>query len=377
MIIRRAQASDAFSLMRLYQLAPNALNRDSLLVSYNDLIANLESPQCLWLVAEDKNDLVAAVSIQKDTDQYLYRFNRLYFLKTYENDRSFISDFFDFILNTLHEEKAQILYTVTRLLSPALQEVAREKGFKLLGLFPNSLGGEYLRLVGLQAYFFQGVLSEKNRYQQFSLHPMLEGLYGLVKRECNLSNLNISKVVTSVENSQYPTPSPLEYIVAPFYILEKFEELKEMKSLSIHFYPFQNPNAVIVDPKDQVAVFLRVYPELRYAMIIGERILSPINPTVLYRQVAQVLREKNISHIEMINDSADIYGVEAITQAGFVPCAYFPSLKRIEDQRRDFIVFSRCYEKIFESDFHTSEIHAIYSAYLQEFRKIESSYSFY
>jgi hypothetical protein len=239
MNFRALKESDLFSLMKLYQLS-KTLNKDLLLTNYQELLLNFQREDTLWFCIEENQELLSAVCLLIDREQSICRIHRFYTLDSFRDSDEFNSFFWTELLNNLQKEGLQVLYTVTKNLSTSQQKTSRDKGFKLLGVFPN-FHGEFLKLVGLTAYFFEGVLQK--RYKNFLLHPKLEKLYSVSKKECNLNDLRL------FDKPPYDRPQnqtiQLECIEAPQFVLEKFLNLKQKKVISIHFYPFQLPHKSI------------------------------------------------------------------------------------------------------------------------------------
>jgi hypothetical protein len=71
----------------------------------------------------------------------------------------------------------------------------------------------------------------------------------------------------------------------------------------------------------------------------------------------------------MINDAADALGTEALIQAGYLPCAYFPALKKQNNVRRDYVVFARSFENFFYPDL--GKIAPVYRQYLRQYYEYE------
>ncbi|MBI4404993.1 MAG: hypothetical protein HY537_12575, partial [Deltaproteobacteria bacterium] len=188
------------------------------------------------------------------------------------------------------------------------------------------------------------------------------------RSHCNLAPLPVAQVKKS-DAASFETLPTLEIIVAPAFVQSRFQKLKERKFLSVHFYPFQKPNILVTDPEQTIEIFIKAFPEMRFGAIIGERVERMVYPPALYKAISQILRRKNISYFEIINDAADTQGIDYILKAGFVPSAYFPSLKRSGEARRDYVVFGKCYEKfIMESTLTNPHLN-----YLSEYEKCEKS----
>ena len=135
-----------------------------------------------------------------------------------------------------------------------------------------------------------------------------------------------------------------------------------------NFYPFYKPNCLIMDPNQDIEIFVKLNPERKFAAIIGEHLNITVRPVELYLAVQQLLKQESISYIEIINDAADTFGIECILKAGFTPCAYFPAFKKQGDSRRDYVIFGKSFEYLCRPDLNE---HPAYKDFYQEYIKIE------
>jgi len=366
---RRAEVKDVLALMRLHQMASSNVFTDPLLLDYRALVKNVESGDSAWIVADAKGSLLAAISIELDTDNRLAKISRLLLDPAWVDSGAVLHQALPLLVHYLKEKGIEVLYTTTRTLSLAQQQLTLKLGFRLIGIFPNAQGADPLKLNGLSAYYFDSVLQEK-RQADHRLHPRIVLLYDLVRKNCDLPPLPVAEVSELPRTENVPLPS-LETIFAPDFVAHRFRTLKERRSLSVDFYPFQQPNALISDSEQRMEIFVKLVPERRFAAILGERLDLQVNPTDLYHEVSLMLNARGISFIEVINDAADYAGLESMVQAGFVPCVYFPAFKRQGESRRDFVVLARSFERILGSQRHPSIVDPQYLAFLQQYYRVD------
>jgi len=366
---RRAEANDVFALMRLHQMSAGNVFTDPLLLDYHALLKNVESGDSAWIVADARGSLLAAISIELDRDNRLAKISRLLLDPTWVDSGAVLRQALPLLVHYLKEKGIEVLYTTTRTLSLAQQQLTLKLGFHLIGIFPNAQGADPLKLNGLSAYYFDSVLRDK-RQADHVLHPRLTTLYDLVRKNCDLPALPVAESADLPVAEFQPLPS-LETIYAPDFVSHRFRKLKERRSLSVTFYPFQEPNALISDPQQRMEIFVKLVPERRFAAILGERLDLQVNPTELYHEVALMLNARGISFIEVINDAADRTGLESMMQAGFVPCVYFPAFKCQGESRRDFVVLARSFERILGSQRQPSIVDPQYLAFLQAYYRVD------
>ncbi len=369
---RRAQPEDAFAIMKLYQLACSATPDDPVLLNYRLLLKDIESPLSKWLVADREGELLAAFSLMLDPENRLAKLNRVVLQPEWNDSVQLLGDALPLLIQYL-QGQVEVLYTTTRYLTLEQQELTLRMGFKLLGIFPNAMGADQFRVNGLSAYFFEGTLSDR-RLATFHMHPVLAPFFETVRKQCDLPAL---EVVAPREERRFQTEPipPLEILFAPNFVRDRFESLRDKKSIAIHFYPFQEPNALITGLHQKVEIFVKVIPEMRFAAIIGERLDHPVDPVDLYKAVSLLLNRHNISYIEMINDAGDSHGIDCLLKAGYLPVAYFPSFKRQGDRRRDYVILSRSFDRLFAMGPVHGTVNPLYIEYLTNYFRLEEKAS--
>ncbi|MBI4667717.1 MAG: hypothetical protein HY747_00800 [Elusimicrobia bacterium] len=342
---RQAAARDAAGLMRLYRKSAVSIGEDLHILDVKELTQSLASKDNLWILACRDRGCAAAVMLRLEAGHGLAKIERLYADPADKNSGRVFKAALRFLISYLEKNTAvDIIYCTTRTLTPSQLALTVELDFKMLGIFPGAFGSDESRINGLTAHFLRGVLKTR-RHHRFALHPALKSLYEIVRRECGLEPLAAvapADLDFSLNTNELP---PMELLRAPLLIARRFDILRQKKSLSANFYPFQEPNALLTDPDQRLEVFLRIFDDMRFAVIIGERLDLPVNPVTLYRRIVTMLHNQGITYIEVINDAADFKGIDCILKASFIPCAYFPCLKKHEEIRRDYAVFAKSFEK--------------------------------
>jgi hypothetical protein len=360
---RTAVPGDTFPLMHLYQLSSEDILRDPLFLDYRALRASIESDNEIWIIAERGSESVATASLLVDPEQRLCKIQRIYCAADLDDREMLEKQMIRFMIEKT-TGAADIIYSTSRCLSMSQMAQAEEAGFKVLGFFP--IASQASEISGLVAYFLEGVLEEM-RYAGFSLHPTVLPFYNILRRRISLPE------ITAGDNNLICKEAPailpdLEVISASRFVARRFQRLRERKQLSNNFYPFQEPNTLICDPEGKIEIFAGVYPEKRFAAIIEERLEVPVHPAGLYNRVALMIRGEHIAYIEVIVDAADSAAIDLMLQAGFLPCAYFPCLKRHEETRRDFVVMGRSFENL---HYMASAMTKSYGEFISEYFKLE------
>ncbi|MCC7439987.1 MAG: hypothetical protein IT285_00040 [Bdellovibrionales bacterium] len=365
---RRATAADVWELMRLHQVCTSDPAREPAMVNHHRVRDGITGSADFWAVAETGKGLQAAIFVMEEPAQRLGKIHRMYVDPAVKDPEATAVDLLRWLVTDL-ESRATIdlLYTTTGKLSQRQVELTAKLGFRMLGIFPNAMSADNSKMNAIAGYFFGDMLKTR-RKGGHRLHPVIKPFYDIVRRQCGLENLEIREPGdTSQPGLERITE--LELIEAPKFVATRFARLNEKKTLSVSFYPFQVPNAILTGPLQEIEVFVTIVPEIRFAMVIGERMDRPVDPVSLYATVAERLRARGVSYVEVINDAADGVGTELLLQAGFLPSVYFPALKRHGDTRRDYVVFGRAFEK---NALRPQDLSPVLQEFWEEYRALES-----
>lgn len=344
-LMRRAQVSDADAIQTLYQRVAADPFEDRLLLRREELVQNLGSSNWFWIVETDSSDrLKGFVYAHLDSLQGLCKLQRLYTedSKDLESARRLL----EFMCQEVENDPRHfsMIYTTTRTFSKDLQAMTFALGFRLLAVFPTAQGVDPTGINGLTALYFSKNQSLEKRDVSFRLHPILEKHFALAAKALNLKAQPVADLSHQRPDFRTAIPS-LELIEAPHFVARKYQILRERRFLSHTFYPFSEPNAMLVDPDQKIEVFVRLISTLGFATVITEKLEVPYDPVKLYTRVAQILHQAGYRYVEVLNDAGDVEGIEAIRRAGFFPTGYIPGFKKQGEYRRDFGIFANSLEK--------------------------------
>lgn len=365
--MRRAEKRDIFPLMNLNQIAKVQDYEGDLFLDYEAVGASLEDPTAFWVVAESSTGLLGVISTLIDSEQEICKIYCCRLDPSYKDNDTLFKDLLSFLLQSLREHKVpfDILYTTTRALTLHQQQLTIDLGFKILGIFPSAMTLDASRLNGLTVWFEPDVL-KKRRFVDFSLHPGLAMLYELAKEEAKLSNIAVADIMELPTLPEDPVP-PLEMIDAQKFVSRQFTLLKKRSFLSSSSFPFHYPNILITDEDMNVSIFAKFVPQYRFAVIIAEHLKAPANPVQLYKTIAKMLYEKNVSYIEVVIDAADVIAIDSIIRAGYLPCSYFPCFMKHGPMRRDYVIFAKTFERVWET---LPDVRHRYLDFLREYYRV-------
>lgn len=346
---RLAGENDVWPIMALYQKAGSTFTNDSLFLDAEVLRVALASPDSIWVVAERGSTISNVLSILVDANQGLAKISRVMINPELSQKSDDLRASIRHGIRLLEEQSlADVLYCSTMTVPRQFLDVTLEEGFRILGIFPNALGADQSRLNGLTAYYLGDCL-QKKRFNDFALHPQIQPFYEVARRELDLPSLSTA-VPGRPEIDSDLRDVQLETLNAPNLVAKRFENLKRKHKQVTDFYPFTQPNLLICDADEDVQIFARVTASNRFAAIVAEDLMRPVNPVQLYQSTIEVLRSLNVSYVEIINDAADTIGNQWILDASFVPCGYIPAFKRQNEMRRDYVVFCKSFEYVCRPD---------------------------
>jgi hypothetical protein len=372
---REAIAADVFSIIRLYLKSHSIDESDGLLTDYRNLETAILDSNSLWILTEIEGDTVAMISSRIDLEQRICKITRMLTDPDAANYQGVTKNSLRHFLTYLRHKfpGIDVIFTTTVTMTLAQQKVTLDEGFSIFGVFPNLLGEDNSQLNGVSALFCNDVL-EDHRQGSFQLHHVIGPFFKIAQRQVNLADVLIASPADVQEKvkkfgSEFDQVIPaLECIDAPEFVKGRFNSHRFRQSQIVSFYPFYSPNCLITDPEQLCEIFIKISHTIKFAAIIGEHLALPINPVKLYERTLQILRDRGISYIEIINDAADIFGVECILQSGFTPCAYLPAFKLQGKTRRDYVVFGKSFEYLCRPDFNA---HKAYIDFYREYFKIE------
>jgi len=362
MEFRRAVREDAWGLMRLYQRGC-ADPSDPVLLGVRCLEAILDSQEELWLVGERGSDLVFGLCLRVDPANRLAKIFRLLVEPTWEGAASGLREAIPQLERYL-AGRVDVVYATTRTLSLEQHQTSLQLGFALLGIFPNARGADRSLLNGLSALYLHDALARRRPLAR-GLHPLVRGIFEICREQCGLPDEREARVERHwVAEQGIPG---LELLEAPGFVAGRYERLASRHQIPMRFYPFLVPNALVTDAMQRIELFVRLLPGEKFAAILADRIELGVSPVELYDEVSRLLYSRGAGYVEVISDAADVEGIDAFAEAGFLPTAYFPAMRLHGSERRDYVILSRAFERPPSGKSLQQSAHPAYLRYYAEY----------
>lgn len=364
---RLATTGDIFRLIELYHVVYQGTYPEPLMNQYGVLKKFLESTGSYWFIAEYKNpektnSIIGSVAIRYDEEN---RLAKAFGAAVLENHRrtglmeTLLSNAIEFIQQ--NTPGADVVYATTRTVHEGAQAVTEKLGFKKLGIFPNSHKSVEYETHCLAAAFFQNAMD--NRFQNYSLHEKLRGLISIVKEE--IPQMGEQSFISPERPSkQLIDPDQLEIITSEHFVKFRYEKLKNEKELQFAFFPFHEPNTLILSPDQSIEIFCYHSPGDAYSVIVGGKVDSRINYSSLFNQIANLLRDHQARYVEILVRADKPKIIESILKAKFIPSAFFPAFQLHEGKRYDYVVMNKTFEVF---DFQNIRLKGLNQKYLEEY----------
>ena len=358
-----ASVDDIFEISQLYFDVYEGTYTDPLMKDLHLMRQFILSDSGFWFIAKDQSDtVVASVLAAYDPENLIAKaFGAVVRIEL--RGQGIMERLLDYCIQHLRRCTAgvDVIYSTTRTVNEAAQTLTEKLGFKKLGIFPNSH-----RTNDYETHCLTAIITEeglKKRNSDYLIHHELESLYGIVKEEVGLEEKD--KILPEPPSKKLVTPEDLEVIKSPRFVSYRYNHLKSEKKLEFEFFPFHQPNLVMVTPDQTIELFCHLSPD-GYCTIVGGKMPGNVNFTELFLKANKLLRDAGARYIEVIVRADRPKILESILRAKFIPCGFVPAFQLIGDKRHDFAVFSRSFE-IF--DFQNVKLKGLNQVYLEEYFK--------
>lgn len=359
-----ATENDIFQISQLYFDVYQGTYPDPLMKDVSLIKSFIVSHQGFWFVTKNpEGTIVASVLACYDQENLIAKAFGAVVRMEYRG-HGIMEELLAYGINYLKTKTigVDVIYSTTRTVNEAAQTLTEKLGFKKIGIFPNAHRTNEFETHCLTAIITPSAIEK--RFKNFKLHHQLESLYNIVATEVGLDKLETIEPETPSKVLQ--SPDELEVIQSPKFVAFRYATLKAEKKLEFEFFPFHQPNLVIMSPDQSIELFCHLSPNDGYCVIIGGMMPGNLNFAELFLKSNRLLRDVGARYIEVIVRADRPKILESVMKAKFIPCGYFPAFQMINNQRYDFLVLSRSFE-IF--DFQNVKLKGLNQVYLEEYFK--------
>lgn len=365
-IIRLARIADMRRIQMLYAEVYGAAYPIPIIADKDKMRSAIENDEYYWLVAECQGRVIGSLVYSVDL---LYRNSKAFGAVVSQEYRKHDLAFtmMKLVLDDITQTKdlVDLVYATTRTANHAPQKLTESLGFIKLGIFPNTHKVQDNETHCLTAYFTERAL-QRRRVTPVII-PEIAPFYEIVRRQIKLEPAQVSDVKR--DYSDHKTKIPLlnfETITAPEFIKHRWKKTKSNSFFENIFMPFHEPNLILITPDQGTEVYITYSQKDKYSVIVGG-VTNEKSFAVVLESVAQKVSQMDMSYVEVIIDAYSPELQRDALDARFIPSAYFPSAKRMEDKRYDCVVFSRTFDIL---DFRNVKIISLYKNFLNEYLKL-------
>lgn len=360
---RLATESDIFQISQLYFDIYHGTYPDPLMKDFSLIKKFISSQEGFWFIAKKEGMIIGSVLANYDQENLIAKAFGAVVRKEFRG-QGIMEELLAFAIDYLQKNTVgvDVIYSTTRTVNEAAQTLTEKLGFKKIGIFPNAHRTNEYETHCLAAIITPQALEK--RHKDFLLHHKIEALYKIVDTEVGLGAME--SIVPDMPSKKLELPGELEILQSPKFVAHRYASLKAEKKLEFEFFPFHQPNLMIITPDQSVELFCHLSPVDGYCVIIGGKMTGNLNFTELFLRTNKLLRDAGARYIEAIVRADRPKILESIMKAKFIPCGYFPAFQMVNNKRYDFLVLSRSFEVF---DFQNVKLKGLNQVYLEEYFK--------
>lgn len=364
MKVQLASEEDIFQISHLYFDIYQGTYPDPLMKDFNLIRQFIKSEAGYWFITKDSNnEVIASVLAAYDKENFIAKaFGAV--VRPEFRGQGIMEELLSYGIEFLKSKTpgVDVIYSTTRTVNEAAQTLTEKLGFKKLGIFPNAHRTNEYETHCLAAIIYPSALEKRN--DSYKIHHEISSLYGIVQNEVGLNSLE--SIVPEKPTKVLIEPGDLEVVKSPKFVSYRYNFLKNEKKLEFEFFPFHQPNLVIMSPDQSIELFCHLSSVDGYCVVVGGKMPGNLDFTQLFLNSNRLLRDAGARYIEVIVRADRPKILESILKAKFIPCGFFPAFQLIGNKRYDFLVFSRSFE-IF--DFQNVKLKGMNQVYLEEYFK--------
>lgn len=367
--IRLATPRDARRLRALYDEVYQGKYPLSIIYDAHETLESLSKKNTYWYISEVGRKLAGSVIFHVDPSA---RLAKVFAGVVHPDFRGsgLTEKTISFGLRALMEETDQVqsVYATARTVSPAPQKLLKNLGFKELGVFPNVRKIDNYETHCLTAYFKEGALSRRIARPRLPL--ALKPFYGIVRKATGIEDAKWHDLPLEPSSPYKGGWLNFEIVEAERFIRRRWKRLQEKGQLQMQFFPFHEPNLLLVNEEESAEIYLYYSKPDHHAVIIGGH-ENVENLTHLLNSLVLCLEEHGVRYLELLSDAYHPKVLKQIMDARFLPSAYYPAMRWKRGKGRDYIVFSKSFVLL---DFKSIQAEGLFSDYLSEYFKLWKSF---
>ncbi|MDD2805422.1 MAG: hypothetical protein PHV33_07690 [Elusimicrobiales bacterium] len=365
--IRLARVTDMRRIQMLYAEVYGASYPIPIIADKDKMRRAIEDDEYYWLVAECQGRIIGSLVYAVDL---FYRNSKAFGAVVSQEFRKHDLAFtmMKLVLDdiTITKDLVDLVYATTRTANHAPQKLTESLGFIKLGIFPNTHKVHDNETHCLTGYFTERAMQRRRTTPVIipEIAPFYEIVRGQVKA---LEPAQVSDVRGMYSDHKQKIPLlNFETITATEFIKNRWKKTRSNSFFERIFMPFHEPNLILITPDQGTEVYLTYSQKDKYSVVVGG-VTNEKSFAVVLESVAQKVSQLDMAYVEVIIEAYSPELQRDALDARFIPSAYFPCAKRMEDKRYDCVVFSRTFDIL---DFRNVKIISLYRNFLKEYLKL-------
>lgn len=365
LLISPAVPDDALRIRWLYHLVYGGNYPFSMVYDPRECAKAIESDKYLWFLARDGDRAVGSLIFSVDRSIRLGKVFGAVVASEFRGQdvaERMLSFGVDIVVNRL--KAVRTVYATTRTVSLGPQRLAEKSGFKKLGIFPNVHKVNSSETHTLAVYFDPGALESSGGRAR--LPRVMKPFFDIVRREAGLFEPEYKDL--PIDPAPASAPIPFEVVSAPQFILRRFAEAKAEDRLVMDFFPFHEPNLLLVAPDGKTELYFYRSSKDGHCVLNGAWSES-LSLGAMLDQGAGHLEGMGVRYVEVLVNGANPERVAEAMAARFLPSAYYPAMRWDPEGKtaRDYVVLSRSLAVL---DFRGLVLQPAYADYLKEYFRL-------
>lgn len=361
LLVNRAAPDDVLRIRWLFARVYGGNYPFSLIYDARECAKAIESDRYLWLLARDGDQVVGSIVFTMDRALKLGKVFGGVVAEEYRGQdlaERMLSFGLDVVVKRMGAVRS--VYATTRTVSIGPQRLAEKVGFKKLGIFPNVHKVQRSETHTLAVFYGDGALAERAGTPQLPLS--LKPFFALVRRETGIPEADYKDLAVPEVSGE----TAFETIAAPQFVLRRFSEARAAGGLVLDFFPFHEPNLLLVSPDGATEIFVYRSAKDGHCVLVGAA-SKTLELGRLLDHGAAFLEGMGVRYFEVLIDARDAGTVNQALGARFLPSAYYPAMRWDSGSGRDYLVMSRSLAVL---DFKGISLQPAFADYLREYFRL-------
>jgi RimJ/RimL family protein N-acetyltransferase len=344
--INRAAAADVNQLLGLYisiygRDYPLELgsNREKMLESISD------QKHVIWPVIKDpeSGSIVAAAIAELDFRYNIAKISGVVVHRSYRGNGA-ASRLISYLKDHIFANpQINSIYTTTRTVTIASQQMFLKNKFVPLGIFPNARKIKSYESLTLMGIFREGVFDSRLFVDSIPdfLFPLLDTVNQATDQQMCVDKVDCSAAIKRVgeEDIEGDSSAHFEFVDAPRFVGRRFKQMFEADP-DKSFYPFHHPNLMITTEYREMEIYASFNKKDHYCVLIAAN--QPIaNLDDQLKELLFSMKDLGIYYIEalvrMDNPETLCYLYDNL----FIPSAIYPVMREVNGKMVDYVLMTK------------------------------------